>query len=197
VDHLYTRACCFGLDKRLQLPQEIDLMMHSSTFFHHTHIYINAIHHSIGPSPEPANQPNDQANPIDRTRVGHVRPRAPRVGHLPCAVLFFQAARLHALRPSLRALDRADRARLLIAQPFFIFAQSFYYFISHFATNELSHFTYVNKSFLLLLLSYFYDFSAVTQSFYDHVNHFATLDSVIFCRVFRSAIFTQWLFLSS
>jgi hypothetical protein len=136
-----------------------------------------------GPSPRPASQPNRPRARRSRTAP---RPCVSRVSLTPALVgscaptLFFQTARLHALRSSRRGLDRADRARLLVAHPFFVFAQSFYYFVSYFAINELSHFTYVNKSFLLLLLSYFCDFSTVTQSFCDHVNHFATLDSTIF-----------------
>jgi hypothetical protein len=78
-----------------------------------------------------------------------VRPRVSPVLHTPALIgsrapaLFFQAARVHVLLPSRQGLDRADRAHLLVAQPFFIFAQSFYYSVSYFATNELSHFTYV------------------------------------------------------
>jgi hypothetical protein len=67
-------------------------------------------------------------------------PYAPASVKSRTPALFFQAARLHVLQPRRRGHDRANRAHLHVAQSFFIFARSFYYFINH----ELNHFTYVN-----------------------------------------------------
>jgi hypothetical protein len=73
----------------------------------------------------------------------------------------------HARSTESTRVDRPCTHHDPMRQPFSVVAQSFYYVVSHFYYNELSHFARVNSTILSYILEMF------TQSFwYSELNHF-------------------------
>jgi hypothetical protein len=127
-------------------------------FFFYIYIHINDIHHPswwINGSITWTSQATEPTQPIARRSAAPPPPRGqiPRVptSVVSCApVLFFQAARIHTLRPSQRDFDLADRRREC---PSF-FVQTKLAILLQMNSVILLLWT---KSFLLHLLSYFCD----------------------------------------